>query len=146
MYWITPWLVGINKVDRCRVSATYIYNIARIRMSFKRTGIPYYEKWRNTVKTPLGTNRPVDLSSIRGYHIFTENQWSKFRAMECWRLLGEIPQAWMLKSLIFFLSNATTCPCGLRGPPSWAWQECNRLLIMGRPWDAVTLSRWCEWW
>ena len=24
----------------------------------------------------------------------------------------------------FFVSNATTCPCGLRGPPSWAWQQC----------------------
>jgi len=35
--------------------------------------------------------------------------------------------------LFFFLSNATTCPCGLRGPPSWAWQECNRLLRLGRP-------------
>ena len=23
--------------------------------------------------------------------------------------------------------------CGLRGPPSWAWQECNRLLRLGRP-------------
>jgi hypothetical protein len=22
----------------------------------------------------------------------------------------------------FFLSNATTCPYGLRGLPSWAWQ------------------------
>ena len=33
--------------------------------------------------------------------------------------------------------------CGLRGPPSWAWQQCNRLLRLGRPWGAVTLSRWC---
>ena len=33
--------------------------------------------------------------------------------------------------------------CGLRGPPSWTWQECNRLLSLGRPWGAVTLSRWC---
>jgi len=23
------------------------------------------------------------------------------------------------------------CPCGLRDPPSWAWQECNRLLRLG---------------
>jgi len=46
----------------------------------------------------------------------------------------------------FFLSNATTCPCGLRGTPFWAWQECNRLLRLGRPWGAVTLYRWCEWW
>ena len=33
--------------------------------------------------------------------------------------------------------------CGLRGPPSWAWQECNRLLRLRRPRGAVTLSRWC---
>ena len=33
--------------------------------------------------------------------------------------------------------------CGLRGLPSWARQECNRLLKLGRPWGAVTLSRWC---
>jgi len=43
----------------------------------------------------------------------------------------------------FFPPNATTCPCGLRGPPSWAWQECNWLLRLGRPWGAVTLSQWC---
>ena len=35
--------------------------------------------------------------------------------------------------IIIFWSNATTCPCGLRGPPSWAWQQCNRLLSLGRP-------------
>jgi hypothetical protein len=28
--------------------------------------------------------------------------------------------------------NVTTCLCGLRGPPSWAWQEYNRLLSLGR--------------
>ena len=26
--------------------------------------------------------------------------------------------------------------------PSWTWQKCNRLLRLGRPWGAVTLSRW----
>jgi hypothetical protein len=36
------------------------------------------------------------------------------------------------KNIFFY--NATTCPfSGLRGPPSWAWQECNRLLRVGRP-------------
>ena len=35
---------------------------------------------------------------------------------------------------IYIFSNATTCPfSGLRGPSSWAWQECNRLLRLGRP-------------
>ena len=47
---------------------------------------------------------------------------------------------------IFFFPQ---CPhmsiCGLRGPPSCAWQECNRLLRFGRPWGAVTLSQWCVW-
>ena len=33
--------------------------------------------------------------------------------------------------------------CGLRGPPSWAWHKSNRLLRLGRPSGAVTLSRWC---
>jgi len=47
---------------------------------------------------------------------------------------------------IFFPPNAPTCPCGLRGFPSWVWQKCNRLPRLGRPWGAVTLSRWCEWW
>jgi len=32
-----------------------------------------------------------------------------------------------------FSSNAPTCPYGLRGLPSWAWQKCNRLLRLGRP-------------
>jgi len=46
----------------------------------------------------------------------------------------------------FFLSNAPHVLYGLRGLPSWAWQKCNRLLRLGHPWGAVTLSRWCEWW
>ena len=34
----------------------------------------------------------------------------------------------------FFSPSATTCPfSGLRGPPSWAWQERNRLLRLERP-------------
>jgi len=76
-------------VNRCRVSATYIYNIAWKEMSFKRTGISFYEKCRNNVKSPLETNRPVHFSSIRGNHTFSENQWSKLNATECWRLLEE---------------------------------------------------------
>jgi len=41
--------------------------------------------------------------------------------------LGE-PQTKRVRELVlkfFFWSNATTCPRGLRGPPSWTWQECN---------------------
>jgi hypothetical protein len=33
-------------------------------------------------------------------------------------------------------------PYGLRGLPSRLWPKCNRLLRLGRPWGAVTLSRW----
>ena len=33
-----------------------------------------------------------------------------------------------------------------RGPPFWLWWNCNRLLRLGRPWGAVTLSWWCEGW
>ena len=46
----------------------------------------------------------------------------------------------------FFTSNAPHVLYGLRGLPSWAWQKCNRLLTLGHPWGAVTLSQWCEWW
>ena len=40
--------------------------------------------------------------------------------------------------------NAPHVPTNFRGPPSWLWRKCNRLLRLGRPWGAVTLSRWCE--
>ena len=49
--------------------------------------------------------------------------------------------------LNFFPPNATTCPLRLRGlsPRLRLWLKCNRLLKLGRPVGAVTLSRW-EWW
>jgi len=31
-----------------------------------------------------------------------------------------------------FVCHATTCPCGLHGPPSWASQVCNHVLQIGR--------------
>ena len=34
---------------------------------------------------------------------------------------------------LFFSPQCTTCPYGLRGPRSWTWQECYRLLRLGRP-------------
>jgi hypothetical protein len=37
-------------------------------------------------------------------------------------------------------------PYGLRGFPSRLWPKCNRLLRVGSPWGAVTLSRWGGWW
>ena len=44
---------------------------------------------------------------------------------------------------LFFFPMPPHVLCGLRSPPSWAWQEW--LLRLGRPRDAVTLSRWCVW-
>ena len=47
----------------------------------------------------------------------------------------------------FFLLMSPHVHTNFRGPPSGLWRKCNRLLRMGRPWGAVTLSRWCEgWW
>jgi hypothetical protein len=37
-------------------------------------------------------------------------------------------------------------PYRLRGLPSRLWPKCNWLLGLGRPWGAVTLSRWGGWW
>ena len=43
---------------------------------------------------------------------------------------------------LFFFSNATTCPLRLRGPPHpRLWLKCTRVLRLGRPVGAVTLSR-----
>ena len=43
---------------------------------------------------------------------------------------------------IFFFTNATTCPLRLRDLPSIRlWLKCNRILKLGRPVGAVTLSR-----
>jgi hypothetical protein len=36
-------------------------------------------------------------------------------------------------------------PYGLRGLPSRLWRKCSRLLMLGRPRGAVTLSRWGGW-
>jgi hypothetical protein len=43
-------------------------------------------------------------------------------------------------------SNATTCLSWTWWSPSWLWQKCNWLLRCGRPWGAITLSRWGGWW
>ena len=47
--------------------------------------------------------------------------------------------------LMFFLMPPHVYT-NFRGPPSWLWRKCNRLLGLGRPWGAVTLSRWYEGW
>ena len=63
---------------------------------------------------------------------------------------GEKRSSVLLRSTPFFFflsfSNATTCSYELSWSPSWLWRNCNRLLRLGRPWGAVTLSRWCEGW
>jgi len=77
-------------------------------------------------------------------HIQTVTVYSVFIQHEAYHAISHIIGTLDLLLLafmdfFFFASNATTCPHGLRGPPSWAWQECNWLLRLGRPWGAVTL-------
>jgi hypothetical protein len=47
---------------------------------------------------------------------------------------------------LLLFSDATTCPSQTSWSPSRLWPKCNRLLRLGRPWGAVTLSRWGGWW
>jgi hypothetical protein len=49
-------------------------------------------------------------------------------------------------NVIYFFPMPPHVPCGLRGLPSRLWPKCNRLLRLGCPWGAVTLSRWGGWW
>jgi hypothetical protein len=46
---------------------------------------------------------------------------------------------------IYILFNAITCPSWTSWSPSRLWLKCNRLLRLGCPWGAVTLSRWGGW-
>jgi hypothetical protein len=47
---------------------------------------------------------------------------------------------------LFFPPMPPHDPYGLRGLPSRLWLKCNWLLMLGRPWGAVTLSRCDGWW
>ena len=49
-------------------------------------------------------------------------------------------------SWIFFCQIPPHVHTNFRGPRSWLWRKCNRLLRLGRPWGAVTLSRLCVGW
>ena len=48
--------------------------------------------------------------------------------------------------IFFFFLMQPHVHTKFRGPPSWLWRKCNRLLRLGRPLGTVTLSRWCEGW
>jgi hypothetical protein len=52
--------------------------------------------------------------------------------------------SWRRLTCLFFPPPCV--PYGLRSLPSRLWPKCNRLLSLGRPWGAVTLSRWGGWW
>jgi hypothetical protein len=52
----------------------------------------------------------------------------------------------LLHSFNVFLSMPPHVPYGLRGLLSRLWPKCNRHLRLGRPWGAVTLTRWGGWW
>ena len=71
------------------------------------------------------------------------NVYGPFDSCDCLRNFSKTFWVW---PKYFFSSNATTCSCELSWSPSWPWRNCNRLLRFGRPWGAVTLSRWCEGW
>jgi hypothetical protein len=47
-----------------------------------------------------------------------------------------------LSSNIFLFPMPLHVPYGLRGLLSRLWPKCNRLVKLGRPWGAVTLSGW----
>jgi hypothetical protein len=46
----------------------------------------------------------------------------------------------------FLFSMSPHVPYGLRGLPFRLWPKYNRLLRLGHPWGAVTLSQWGGWW
>jgi hypothetical protein len=47
---------------------------------------------------------------------------------------------------IYIYISPPHVPYGLRGLPYRLGPKCNRLLSLGSPWGAVTLSRWGRWW
>ena len=75
-------------------------------------------------------------------HAIPRTSWHEQRHL-CFTLFSDTVQSFFFLSFFFFFPMPPHVLCGLRGPPSWAWQECNRLLSLGRPWGAVTLSRLC---
>ena len=58
----------------------------------------------------------------------------------------DVTQMSILLHRYFFFLMPPHVHTNFRGPPFWLWRNCNRLLILGRPWGAVALSRWCEGW
>ena len=80
------------------------------------------------------------------------SDWCPGKSSHYWLYLTEIVNLkWHFLNLILFGSVMFSLMpphvhTNFRGPPSWLWRKCNRLLRLGRPWGAVTLSRWCEGW
>ena len=92
------------------------------RLHWERTCFYRYRKWVGTVTLHVCSSDMCTYHSLLSLHTLP--------------LAVRLPRFSSSSSLcliFFFLSNANTCPCGLRGPPSWAWQQCNRLLRLGRP-------------
>jgi hypothetical protein len=59
--------------------------------------------------------------------------------------LHQLMNMFFRENVIFF-PMPLHVPYGLRGLPSRLWPKCKRLLKLGRPWGAVTLSPWGGWW
>jgi len=126
--WVT-WIFPLGKCGQC-------VGLTKLPPSYGQC----HEIWE---PQPLGTSRAcpgINRDCFAIYNtVLTQHLWCVFH-------LGVSGEINLLEIIFIFFSNAPTCRCGLRGLPSWAWQKCNRLLRLGRPWGAITLSRWCQWW
>jgi hypothetical protein len=75
---------------------------------------------------------------------------SKFLAPEGWQEASSIMRTHNsgvpCEPYWFFWSMLPHVPYGLRGLPARLWPKCNRLLRVGGPSGAATLSRWGGWW
>ena len=86
----------------------------------------------------------LSLFALRLTSVFPPQQWARRKCLIQWHI-SPLFHINGTSHLCFQFPPPPMPPhvlCGLCGPPCWAWQECNRLLRLGRPWGVVTLSRW----
>jgi hypothetical protein len=79
-----------------------------------------------------------DLNCLKHFYVFFCTVIIRFREI-FWS-----PCIWYILTttrLLFSFPMPPRVLYGLRGLPSHLWPKCNRLLWLGRPWGAVTLSR-----
>ena len=134
---ITCHSASLRKAPKRRIRplrpAAYVQSVENVFDSVPsiRTSKPSTCAIPSETKTLSASNRTASYDRNDGNH-------PGVRIMNILRCSGINVRDWKTsemrsKYMAFFLSNAPTCPCGVRGPPSWAWQQCNRLLRLGRP-------------